>query len=90
VHLGPLGLCFAGRVFLLANLLHDSLDDGALHRVVPPIRFEGNEGNFLSEFGLSGKYFIIHARRPQSHFHFSCRVPGLAGHALGRYVVPIN
>jgi hypothetical protein len=34
----------------------------------------------VSEFGLSGKYFIIHARRPQSHFHFSCRVPGLAGH----------
>jgi hypothetical protein len=34
----------------------------------------------VSEFGLSGKYFITHARRPQSHFHFSCRVPGLAGH----------
>jgi hypothetical protein len=34
----------------------------------------------VSEFGLSSKYFIIHARRPQSHFHFSCRVPGLAGH----------
>jgi hypothetical protein len=34
----------------------------------------------VSEFGLSGKYFIIHAHRPQSHFHFSCRVPGLAGH----------
>jgi hypothetical protein len=32
---------------------------------------------YVSEFGLSGKYFIIHARRPQ--FHFSTRVPGLAG-----------
>jgi hypothetical protein len=34
----------------------------------------------LSEFGLSGKYIIIHARCPQSQFHFSSRVPGLAGH----------
>jgi hypothetical protein len=34
----------------------------------------------LSEFGLSGKYFIIHARRPQAQFHFSSRVPGLAGY----------
>jgi hypothetical protein len=33
-------------------------------------------GAVVSEFGLSGKYFIIQ----QSQFHFSSRVPGLAGH----------
>jgi hypothetical protein len=37
-------------------------------------------GHRASEFGFSGRYFIIHARCPQSQFHLSSRVPGLAGH----------
>jgi hypothetical protein len=49
-----------------------SIEPSYLH--VSPIQLA------MSEFGFSSRYFIIHARRLQSHFHFSCRVPGLAGH----------